>query len=395
MKIKSIKAIKVLNSRGDFTLEVIVSTDKCQGRTLVPSGASTGKYEAVELKDLDKAIQNIKKIEKKLKGVNVTEQKKIDKIMIELDGTPNKSKLGANAILGVSLAVARCAAKEKKISLYQYLGSGRSFPIPYANVINGGKHAGNKLPVQEFMIVPYKAKSFLEATEMVSRTYHILKELIKKEYGFSAINVGDEGGFAPPITKTEDALDLLVKAIGDAGYKSKMKIALDVAASELFSNNKYKLHKVFDKGELIKYYLKLIKKYPIISIEDPFDQDDFLPWFLLKQKTKIQIVGDDLLVSNIERIQMATDKKLCNCLLLKVNQIGTLTEAMNAVKLAKKNKWSIMVSHRSGETEDSFIADLAVAINCKQIKLGAPARGERTAKYNRLLEIENNLNSKV
>ena len=260
-------------------------------------------------------------------------------------------------------------------------------PRPFVNVINGGKHAGDKLPFQEFMIVP-RAKSFAEALRMGSEVYHILKDVIEKKYGKEAANVGDEGGFAPPVKRAEEALDLLMEAIQKAGYKGKIDLALDCAASEFYKNGKYHLHTKMSKEKLLDYYLHLIRKYNLISIEDPFEQEDFASFAELRRRSNIQIVGDDLTVTNVKRVQKAIKNKSCTCLLLKVNQIGTLTEALDAVKLAYNNGWKVMVSHRSGETEDTFIADLAVAIGCGMIKAGAPCRGERIAKYNRLLRIE-------
>ena len=400
-KIRGIKARQVLDSRGNPTIEVEVSTAGSLNRAIVPSGASTGKYEALELRDngkaflgmsVQKAISNVNKIlAKKLIGKNVGNQKEIDKIMIKLDGTNNKSKLGANAILGVSMAVSRAGAFSKNMHLFEYLGElagNKKFvlPIPYSNVINGGIHAGNNLQIQEFMIVPVKSRNFSESVRIVSETYHLLKKDIEGKYGKLGINVGDEGGFAPPLNTAEEALDLLNEAIAISGYRRKLRIAMDCAASEFYDNGSYMGSMTGD--ELIDYYLKLIKDYKIISIEDPFDQDDFLSYAKFMKKVETQVVGDDLLVSNVERVKQAVDKKLCNALLLKVNQIGTVTEAIEAANLALKNKWKVMVSHRSGETEDPYIADLAVGLGTRQIKLGAPCRSDRTAKYNQLLRIE-------
>jgi len=401
--ITAIKAREILDSRGNPTLEVDLFTKQTCQSASVPSGASTGKHEAAELRDggkrylgkgVRKAIRNVEqKISPLLRGMDCQEQRKIDEAMIRKDGTKNKSKFGANAILAVSLAAARAANAEKKKFLFQHLhqlaGLDRkpSMPRPFFNVINGGKHAGNKLAFQEFMISP-RAKTFAESLQMGSEVYHVLKEVIEKKYGKEATNIGDEGGFAPPLNRAEEALDLLVKAIALAGYKGKIEIALDCAASEFYNKEKYLLHVTMSKEKLLEYYLSLIKKYPVISIEDPFEQEDFASFAELKRRSKIQIVGDDLTVTNVTRIKKAIQKRSCNCLLLKVNQIGTLTEALDAVKLAYENGWKVMVSHRSGETEDTFIADLAVAIGCGMIKAGAPCRGERIAKYNRLLRIE-------
>ncbi|RJQ15887.1 phosphopyruvate hydratase [Candidatus Woesearchaeota archaeon] len=408
MFITEVRARQVLDSRGNPTVEAEVFSDAIRGRAIVPSGASTGIYEAVELRDKKKAYQgkgvlkaidNIKSIAKKLKGIELTDQKKIDQVMIALDGKENKSKLGANAILAVSMAASRCAATALQIPLYEYLNKNFQFsskfllPIPFSNIINGGKHAGGKLQFQEFMIAPVKAKSFAEATQMNAEIVGLLKDLIAKKYGKAAVNVGDEGGFAPPLNNPDEALELLVNAIKQSGYAGKVKIAMDPASSEFYKEKFYYVeeNKKLSTGEMVDYYVNLIKKYPIVSLEDPFQQEDFDAFAELKQKVPIQIVGDDLLVTNVKRIQMALQKNSCNALLLKVNQIGSLTESFAAAKLCMDNKWNVMVSHRSGETEDAFIADLAVGINCGQIKLGAPVRGERTAKYNQLLRIEEEL----
>lgn len=410
-KIEKIVAREVLDSRGNPTVEVDVFAEKAWGRAIVPSGASTGIYEAIELRDggaryhgkgVLNAVSNVNnKIASKLIGMDAEDQTLIDQTLIELDGSENKKNLGANAILGVSMAVCRAQAMASGKNLYKYIGDKLGYkmrmPIPFSNVINGGSHAGNALSFQEFMIVPLKTKKFSEASMMVSETYYSLRSLLMDRFGKSAINVGDEGGFAPPLRNPEDALDLLSKAINKAGYTQKMKIALDVAASTFYNDKKYLVEedKIFDASKLANYYMKLAKNYPIISIEDPFEQDDFDAWSNLMQKSKMQIVGDDLLVTNIERIKKAAEKKMCNALLLKVNQIGTLTQAFDAARIAYNYKWKIMVSHRSGESEDPFIADLSVALGCGQIKLGAPARGERTCKYNQLLRIEEELGSRA
>lgn len=402
--IKNITAREILDSRGNPTIEATVLTETSSGTASIPSGASTGEHEALELRDntkrfhglgVQKAILNIeRKIFPLLKGKNVLEQEMIDKLMVKFDGTENKSRLGANAVLAVSLACARTAANSKNIPLYQYLHQltgmkPLSLPRPFLNIINGGKHADNHLGIQEFMLVP-KLKTFSENLRAVSEIYQQLKKNLHKKYGAGSTLIGDEGGFAPlKLKKTTDVLDILEKSIRDTGYAKKVEIALDCAASEFFNKGKYFIDgKKFSAEQLQTYYLQLIKKYPIVSIEDPFNQEDFTNFAELTKKSKIQIVGDDLTVSNPERVEAAIKEKSCNCLLLKVNQIGTLTEALDSAKLAFKNNWNIMVSHRSGETEDTFIADLAVALGCGQIKAGAPARGERTAKYNRLLEIE-------
>ncbi len=400
--ITDIHARQLLDSRGNPTIEVEVYSKNHMGRAIVPSGASTGIHEALELRDkkkaylgksVEKAVNNVNTIlRRKLKGMSLA-QANLDNYMIELDGTVNKSRLGANAILGVSMAAARCRACSENKWLFEVLGKKRVMPVPFCNIINGGKHAAGKLAMQEFMIAPVRAKSFSEATRIVSETYHILKDVIAKKYGKSAVHVGDEGGFAPPVKDAYQALDLIMNAVDKAGYTNKIRIAMDPAASEFYHKGKYNIGKKLSPDKMMNYYLKLLDKYPIVSLEDPFDQDDFETWAeIMKQRPKgVQIVGDDLTVSNVERIDIAAEKKLCNALLLKVNQIGSLTEATDAAKLAMKNKWNVMVSHRSGETEDAFIADLAVALGCGQIKLGAPCRSDRTAKYNQLLRIEGKL----
>ncbi|HHI03994.1 MAG TPA: phosphopyruvate hydratase [Candidatus Woesearchaeota archaeon] len=403
-----IKAREVLDSRGNPTVEAEIILNNHIIRAIVASGASTGKYEALELRDKDKryngkgvlkAVKNVSRISNALKGINLTKQKEIDEKIIKLDATKNKTKLGANAMLAASMACLRAGALLKKKPLYQYISeiSGRkpSIPIPFCNVINGGKHADNKLKMQEFMIVPIGLKSFSESVMIVSETYHTLKRLVSKKYGMSG--VGDEGGFAPRINNAFDALELITKAIKKSGHEKNIRIALDPAASEFYKDGKYVIEKTLTGGEMVDYYAELVKKYPIISIEDPFDQDDFEPYTELTRKigSKIQIVGDDLLVTNTERIRKAVDLKLCNALLLKPNQIGTVTEAIDAANLAFKSGWNVMVSHRSGETEDSFIADLATGLGCGQIKLGAPCRGERTCKYNQLLRIEEQLGKRA
>ena len=404
--IKTIHARQILDSRGNPTVEVDVSTGTVTGRAEVPSGASTGIYEALELryesqefegKGVHHAVDHVnQEIFKKLQGVNVQKQKLIDKTMINLDGTETKSRLGANAILGVSLAAARAASLAKRQQLFEYLQGLTekkevSLPVPFANVINGGKHAGGHLKFQEFMIAPVHAPSFSAATQMVSELYQELKKRIAAKYGSLATNVGDEGGFAPPLQNPFEALDLLQKTIEETGYQKEVKIAMDAAASEFYKDGVYEVEpgKKLAGSELIDYYGTLAGTYPLVSLEDPFDQNDFPAWkeFTKKHRT-LQIVGDDLLVTNPKRIKLAAKYEACNALLLKVNQIGTLTEAINAARKAEALKWNIMVSHRSGETEDTFIAHLAVALDCGQIKLGAPCREERTAKYNELLRIE-------
>lgn len=412
-KIKSVRAIQVLDSRGNPTIKCFVGTTKGTAAAMVPSGASTGTFEAIELRDDDrayfgksvkKAISNIEKIiAPKLNGMNPVEQEEIDSLMIELDGTENKAKLGANAILAVSLAVARAGALAEEKELFQYLGEkfgNNSFalPVPQLNIVNGGKHAGFEHDIQEHMIVPIKAKTFGEALRMSVETYMALKKKLKKKFGASAIALGDEGGFAPPISSTEERLEFMLEAVEEAGYEKEIELALDCAASEFLDGRKYWLgEKQYDSGELIDYYLGLAEQFPIYSIEDGLGEEDWQAWQELTKKAgkKIQIVGDDLLVTNPKRIEKAIELNACNALLLKVNQIGTLTESFKAARLAFKNNWNVIISHRSGETSDSFIADLVVGIGANQSKFGAPARSERTAKYNRLLEIEGLLGEKA
>ena len=400
MKIKKIFAREILDSRGNPTIEADVWTNIGIGRASVPSGKSTGKYEAVELRDNDekfhgkgvsKAITNIRKtIALHLAGIDCRKQNKIDNSLIKLDNTENKSRLGANAILAVSIASARAGALAQGKELYQYLGKERNIPIPCFNIINGGKHAGNNLSFQEYMIIPVKFHCFKDRLRAGSEIYHTLKHILEKKYTKKAINVGDEGGFAPQLSKIEMPLKLITQAIKEAGYEYKVKIGLDCAANEFFRNGKYKVdNEYITTKQLTDLYVELSDKYPILSIEDPFAEDEFKAFAELKKRIKhVLIVGDDLLATNSERIKKAIKSKSCSCLLLKPNQIGTVTEAISAGKLAKRNKWKIMVSHRSGETNDSFIADLAVALGAEFIKSGAPCRGERLAKYNRLLRIE-------
>ncbi|XP_063383881.1 enolase [Cydia fagiglandana] len=418
MPIKSIKARQIFDSRGNPTVEVDLVTELGLFRAAVPSGASTGVHEALELRDnvkgeylgkgVKQAVSNINDIiapELLKQNIEVTEQKQIDQFMLNLDGTENKSKLGANAILGVSLAVAKAGAAKKGVPLYKHLAdlAGNAdivLPVPAFNVINGGSHAGNKLAMQEFMILPTGATSFTEAMRMGSEVYHFLKKIIKEKFGLDSTAVGDEGGFAPNILNNKDALFLIQDAIQQAGYTGKIEIGMDVAASEFFKNNKYDLDfknpnsnpdDYLPSGKLAELYLEFIKDFPMVSIEDPFDQDDWAAWSDLTSRTSIQIVGDDLTVTNPKRIATAVEKKACNCLLLKVNQIGSVTESIDAHLLAKKNGWGTMVSHRSGETEDTFIADLVVGLSTGQIKTGAPCRSERLAKYNQILRIEEEL----
>jgi len=417
VEITKIVAREVLDSRGNPTVEADVHTSAgVFGREMVPSGASTGIHEALELRDggrrylgqgVLRAVNNInKKIGPKLIGHDVTDQKGIDQVMIDLDGTANKSILGANAIMGVSLAAAKAAAVSLRIPTYEYLGQlhgNKKFilPAPFMNIINGGRHAGTNIDFQEFMIVPF-GKNFKESLRMASETYHTLRKIIIKDYGAESANVGDEGGFTPRChggggkicELVEEPLELIMKAIEKLGYEKQIKLAIDVAASEFYHRGAYKVRgKILTSGEMIDLYSDLIKKYPIVSIEDPFHQDAFKDFakFTRKFKKKIQVVGDDLTVTNPKRIRMAIKAKSANCLLLKINQIGSLSEAMDAAHVAKKAGWNIMVSHRSGETEDHFISDLAVGMGQQQLKCGAPARGERTSKYNQLIRIEEKL----
>lgn len=422
MPIKSILARQIFDSRGNPTVEVDLTTELGLFRAAVPSGASTGVHEALELRDNEKnnwhgkgVLQAVGHINKAIApelikaGLEVTQQTEIDEFMIKLDGTENKSKFGANAILGVSLAVCKAGAAKKAVPLYQHIAdlAGNKniiLPTPAFNVINGGSHAGNKLAMQEFMIFPTGATSFTEAMKIGTEVYHHLKKVINTKFGLDATAVGDEGGFAPNILNNKDALLLIQDAIAKAGYTGKVEIGMDVAASEFYKDGLYDLDFKNPKSDkatwlspekLIALYQEFIAEFPMVSIEDPFDQDHWEAWTDITAKTKIQIVGDDLTVTNPKRIQTAVEKKACNCLLLKVNQIGTVTESIRAHLLAKSNGWGTMVSHRSGETEDTFIADLVVGLSTGQIKTGAPCRSERLAKYNQILRIEEELGAKA
>ncbi len=416
MPIKSIKAKEVLDSRGNPTIKVNLLTNKGLFTAMVPSGASTGKYEALELRDKNlkrfngkgvlKAINNINKIiAPKLINKNPSQQKQIDNLMIKLDNTTNKSKLGANAILAISIAVCRAGATEKNIPLYKHIQKlsktkKLKLPIPQLNIINGGRHARIKNDIQEHMIIPVKAKTFKQAIQMSKKTFQALKSLIKKEFKIKTIPIADEGGFAPNIRNTEQRLELIIKAIEKAGYKpgKEISLAIDSAASEFYKNKTYTLNsKKYNSSQLIEFYKKLIHKFPIISIEDPFDQDDWQSFKKLTKQlgNKIQITGDDLLTTNPKRIKKAIKTKAVNSVLIKINQIGTITETINSINLAKKNNLSTTISHRSGETKDSFIADLAVGTASSQIKSGAPNKPERLAKYNRIIEIEKELGGKI
>ncbi len=406
-QIEAVKAREIIDSRGNPTVMATVFTELSKGSAAVPSGASTGSREALELRDGDKkrylgkgvlkAVENINEgIGRNITGMDVRNQRFIDEFMLELDGTENKSELGANAILAVSLAASRAAADAVGLPLYRYLGRSNDtvLPIPFLNVINGGEHAGNELDIQEHMIAPVGAESFAEAMRMGVEIYHTLGSILKKRYGPTATNVGDEGGFAPPLKDPVEPFELIMDAIETAGYTGKVKIAVDTAASEFYGSGKYTFAgKELDSSEMIEFYQRLIQEYPIISLEDPLAEDD---WSGFKDITtrlgnEVEIIGDDIFVSNPRIIRRGIDEKVCNALLLKVNQIGTLTEALDAATMAMNNGYKVMVSHRSGETGDDFIADLSVALSCGRIKSGAPARSERTAKYNRLLEIEEEL----
>jgi enolase len=417
--ITAVTARSVFDSRGNPTVEVDVTTAQGVYSAMVPSGASTGVYEALELRDndpaaylgkgVDTAVRNVKeRIAPVVVGLNAADQGTVDEAMIKLDGTPGgfKKNLGANAILGVSMAVARAGAAAKGIPLYKHLnilaGSPKMIlPVPSLNVINGGSHAGNKLAMQEFMILPVGATSFREAMKMGAETYQHLKKVIKKRYGLDATSVGDEGGFAPNIQDNLEGLQLLMDAIETAGYTGKIKVGMDVAASEFYKEDTKEYDLDFKNPEsggkfclsgekLGEMYKDFVAKFPMVSIEDPFDQDDFAAYGALTGAVgePVQIVGDDLLVTNTDRIKMAIEKKACNALLLKVNQIGSITEAIAAANMSREAGWGVMVSHRSGETEDSFIADLCVGLGTGQIKTGAPCRSERLSKYNQLLRIE-------
>ena len=406
MFIESIEAREILDSRGNPTVHVTVMlADGATGTAAVPSGASTGAHEAVELRDggkryngkgVSKAVRNVNtEIAKALQDFPATEQRAIDRVLCELDGTPNKGRLGANAILGVSLAVARAAAESQGLPLYRYLGGAGAhrLPVPMFNILNGGKHAPDSTDFQEFMVMPVGAETFSEGLRMGVEVYHALHAILH-ERGL-ATSVGDEGGFAPSLPGNEDAVQVVIEAIERAGYKpgSDAVLALDPASTELFSGGKYALAKekrILTSAEMVDHWAGWVEKYPIRSIEDGLAEDDWEGWASLVAKAgdRCQLVGDDLLVTNVERIRRGISEKSANSVLVKLNQIGTLTETMEAIEMAQRAGWTAVISHRSGETEDTFIADLAVATGAGQIKTGAPARSERTAKYNRLLEIE-------
>jgi enolase len=414
-KIKSVKAREVLDSRGNPTVEVDLTTERGLFRAMVPSGASTGVHEALELRDGDKgrylgkgvlkAVGNVNKIiAPKVVGLDCTKQAEIDKLMIDLDKTDKKEKLGANAILSVSMAVCKAGAATVGLPLYAYIAklSGRPgtvLPTPQLNVINGGKHAGSENDIQENMLMPVGAKTFSEGLRMGAECYHTLKKLLKEKYGIHATHLGDEGGFVPPIKEPRERLDIMMKAVEKAGYVKEIALALDPASSEFYYKDKdcYMIgEKEYSPAEMVDFYAELVDAYPIFSIEDGMAEDDWDGWALMVKKLggKIQITGDDLLVTNVARIKEAIAKKAANALLLKVNQIGSITEPIEAAKLSFSQGWGVTVSHRSGETEDAFIADLVVGLATGQIKSGAPARSERLAKYNQLMRIEEELGGK-
>ena len=406
--ISNVYARQVLDSRGFPTIQVEVTTESgFSGSAIVPSGASTGKYEALELRDNDdaryrgksvfKAINNVNEtIAKLIKEKSVLEQREIDLAMIRFDNTENKEKLGANAMLAVSLAVANCAANYLEIPLYRYLGgcNAHVLPTPMINIVNGGSHATNSLDFQEFMIMPISANSFYQAMEMATNVFHTLKDILKRSN--LATSVGDEGGFAPNLESNDDALELIIKAIKECNYEpgKDISIALDVAASELYQNGIYTINgKQYTSDELIKYYEQLVSKYPIISIEDGLDQEDYTGWKKLTSRlgAKIQLVGDDLFVTNTNRLKAGIAGNYSNSILIKLNQIGTLSETIDCIEMAVKNQIAPIISHRSSESEDTFISDLAVGLNIGQIKTGSMSRSERICKYNRLLKIEDDL----
>lgn len=414
IKIENIKALEVLDSRGNPTVQVTTYlNDGSYGRCIVPSGASTGSFEAVELRDNDKeryngkgvktAVNNVNEIIKnELVGKSPYNQKIIDDLLIKLDGTDNKAKLGANAILGVSVSVAKAAAKSLQLPFYRYIGgiSSNTMPIPMMNILNGGKHSDNTVNIQEFMIVPKSGKSFKDKMKTASEIYHELKSILKNRNLVTA--VGDEGGFAPNLSNDEEALELLIEAIKNAGYApgQEVGIALDIAATEMYEEAEkiekegsylfWKTGEIKTSDEMVEYYTELVDKYPIVSIEDGLAEEDWYGWEKLTSKLsdKILLVGDDLFVTNPKRLQKGIMKKIANSILIKPNQIGTLSETIEAINLAKRNNYTTIISHRSGETEDTTIADLAVALGCKYIKSGAPCRTDRVCKYNRLLNIE-------
>ncbi len=411
-KIAAVRGRQVLDSRGNPTVEVdVVLESGHKGRAIVPSGASTGVHEAVELRDGDKsvylgkavtnAVANVNgEIAAALKGADPEDQRGIDQRLIELDGTPNKGRLGANAVLGASLAVAKAAADQAGVSLFYWLGgpSANTLPVPMLNVINGGAHAQNSIDLQEFMVVPVGATSFAGALRIATEVYHTLKSVISSR-GL-ATGVGDEGGFAPNLPSTEAAIEAILEAAEKAGHADKVAIALDPAASEVFKDGRYVLEgegKNLSPSEMVDYYASLCERFPIVSIEDGLAEDDWEGWSEITQKLgdRLQLVGDDLFVTNVERLKLGIERKVANSILIKLNQIGTLTETLDCIELARKNGYSAVISHRSGETEDATIADLAVATGAGQIKTGAPCRTDRVAKYNQLLRIEEELGDRA
>ena len=416
LKIEDVRALEVLDSRGNPTVQVEVLTENGYvGKASVPSGASTGSFEAVELRDgdktryfgkgVEKAVENVnKKIAKKIIGMNVFDQRKLDEEMIKLDDTPNKSNLGANAILGVSLAVAKVAAKVLGLELYRYIGGiyGTELPVPMMNILNGGKHSDNNISIQEFMIMPVGDITFSERLRRGAEIYHTLKNVLK-EKGYS-VGVGDEGGFAPNLDNEEQALDVIMEAIKKAGYDpgKDIMLALDIASTEMYDEAKkinkngyyfWKTKQFKEKEEMIEYVVSLCEKYPICSVEDGLAEEDWEGWKVLTEKIgdRVQLVGDDLFVTNPQRLRRGIETNVANAILIKPNQIGTLTETLDTIKLAKENGYNTIISHRSGETEDTTIADIAVSVNAGQIKTGAPCRTDRISKYNRLLYIEQEL----
>ena len=417
LPIEAIRAREILDSRGNPTVEVeVIVEGEFVGRAAVPSGASTGAFEAVELRDGEgnrylgkgvlNAVNNVNDIiATEVEGMNVFDQAAIDMLMIELDGTPNKEKLGANAILGVSLAVAKAAAEASGMSIYQYIGgcNAKTLPVPMMNIINGGKHADNSVNIQEFMIMPVGAESFRHALQMCAEVFHNLKSVLKSKGHSTA--VGDEGGFAPNLEADEEAIKVILEAVEKSGYKagSDFKLAVDAAATEMYEEAKkkgeegkyylWKTDKMLTREEMVDYWVEMTNKYPLISLEDCLAEDDWEGWKLFTEKlgSKVQLVGDDLFVTNTERLSKGIEMKTANSILIKVNQIGTLTETLDAIQMANRAGYTAVISHRSGETEDSTIADIAVAVNAGQIKTGAPSRSDRVAKYNQLLRIEEEL----
>ncbi len=414
-EIISLKAREVLDSRGNPTVEVDVVTTHGVFRAMTPSGASAGQHEAIELRDGDKArylgkgtlkaVENVnKKIAPKLIGLDCRHQETLDALLLKIDGTENKEKLGANAILPVSMAIAKAGAAATSVPLYDYIGElfgeiPHRLPVPMCNVINGGKHAGQENSIQEHMLMPTGAKSFTEGIRMISETYHHLAKLLKGRFGACGVLIGDEGGFAPAqIVDINERLDLMLQAVENAGYSGKMKFALDPASSEFFYDGIYKIgEKSYSGGEMVDFYVSLCDRYPIVSIEDGLAEDDWESWVEMTRKlgSRIQIVGDDLFVTNTKRIQKGIELQAANSVLIKLNQIGTVSETLNAIKMAQDQGWTAVVSHRSGETEDTFIADLVVGTNAGQIKTGAPARSDRNAKYNQLIRIEEAFGAKA